>query len=96
MEKQYFVYILANKNNNVLYIGITDNLVCRVKTHKKRMTAGFTSRYYVNKLVYYEEYSDIWDAIHREKRLKNWHRQWKINLVESVNKTWKDLSKDFL
>ncbi len=96
MDRQYFVYVLSNQNNNVLYVGITNDLERRVLEHKNKLIVGFTKKYYVNKLVYYEEYDNVYDAIVREKQLKNWHRQWKINLVESMNKNWKDLSEDFL
>lgn len=96
MDKQYFVYILSNQNNNVLYIGVTNDLARRCLEHKNKLTDGFTKNYHINKLVYYEEYDNPYDAISREKQLKNWHRQWKVNLVESVNKNWEDLSKDFL
>ena len=95
MDKQYFVYILTNQNNNVIYIGITNDLVRRISEHKNREINGFTKRYYLNKLVYYEEYNSAYEAISREKQLKNWHRDWKNNLVESVNKKWRDLNEDF-
>lgn len=96
MGKQSFVYILSNKNNNVLYIGVTNDLWRRFLEHKNKLIVGFTKNYHVDKLVYYEEYDNIYDAIYREKQLKNWHRQWKVNLIESVNKHWDDLSKDFI
>ncbi len=74
MDKQYFVYILSNQNNNVLYVGITNDLERRIFEHKHKLIASFTKKYYVNKLVYYEEYDNAYDAIVREKQLKNWHR----------------------
>ena len=93
-DKQYFVYILTNKNNKVLYIGITSNLLGRIFQHKEQAITGFTSRYNVDKLVYYEIYEDAYEAISREKQLKNWHRDWKNKLIDSFNKDWKDLSKE--
>lgn len=93
-DKQYFVYILTNENNKVLYIGVTSDLIDRIFQHKERVIKCFTSRYNVDKLVYYEVYEDIYEAISREKQLKNWRRDWKNNLVESVNKNWRDLSKE--
>jgi putative endonuclease len=91
MTKSYFVYILASKKNGTLYTGVTGDLLKRVYQHKERLVPGFTSKYNVHMLVYYEKYSDICSAIEREKRLKKWNRQWKINLIESVNPDWKDL-----
>jgi putative endonuclease len=91
MTKSYFVYILASKKNGTLYTGVTGDLLKRVYQHKERLVPGFTSNYNVHMLVYYEKYSDIYSAIEREKRLKKWNRQWKINLIESVNPDWKDL-----
>ena len=91
MARDYFVYILASRRNGTLYTGITNDLLQRVFQHKERLVPGFTRKYNVHKLVYYEKYSDIYSAIEREKKLKKWHRQWKINLIESVNPEWKDL-----
>lgn len=87
----YFVYILASKTK-VLYIGITNNLENRLFDHKNKTNEGFTSKYNVNRLVYYEEYDSAYEAICREKQLKNWKRQWKINLIESINPFWDDPS----
>ncbi len=89
---QYFVYILTNKTNNVLYIGITNNLEKRMYEHKNKMVEGFTKKYDLTKLVYFEETSDVLTAIEREKQLKNWHREWKINLINRFNPDWRDLS----
>lgn len=79
-------------HSKTLYTGVTNDLKRRVFEHKNKLVEGFTKRYNITKLVYYEETSDINSAIRREKQLKNWHRQWKIDLIESVNKDWDDLS----
>ena len=92
--KDYYVYILTNKSKT-LYIGVTNNLERRVFEHKHKLKDGFTKKYNLTKLVYFERFNDINDAIKREKQLKNWHRQWKINLIESKNKEWKDLYEEF-
>lgn len=89
--KQYYVYILASKRNGTLYIGVTNDLVRRVCEHKQKTVEGFTKRYNVNILVYYEIFKDIRQAITREKRLKAWKREWKIRLIEEQNPEWKDL-----
>ena len=89
---EYFVYILTNKSNKVLYIGVTNDLERRMFEHKNKMVNGFTKRYNLTKLVYFEETSDIKSAIEREKQLKNWHRDWKIKLITDFNPVWKDLS----
>ncbi|NJM79167.1 MAG: GIY-YIG nuclease family protein [Flavobacterium sp.] len=80
----YYVYIMANKNNTVLYIGFTNDIIRRTKEHKDRINKGFTYRYNVDKLVYYEVFGYINDAILREKRLKKWNRDWKIQLIEKA------------
>lgn len=92
--KHYFVYILTNKSNKVLYIGVTNNLECRMYEHKNKLVKGFTEKYNLTKLVYYEVTSDIISAIKREKQLKNWHIDWKIKLINDFNPEWKDLSID--
>lgn len=91
-DKQYFVYILTNKNNTVLYIGITSNLLGRIFQHKEQAITGFTSRYNVDKLVYYEVYEDAYEAISREKQLKNLVRRKKDILINEFNPKWLDLS----
>jgi len=88
----YFVYILASKRNGTLYIGVTNNLIKRIYFHKKGLIDGFTKKYNIKKLVYFEIYQNINDAILREKRLKKWKRKWKIRLIETNNPKWKDLS----
>ena len=89
--KHYYVYILASKRNGTLYIGVTSDLARRVWEHKTKLTKGFTEKYNVDKLVYYEIYQDIDLAIKREKRLKDWDRQWKLHLIEKNNPYWRDL-----
>ena len=94
--KQYYVYIMASKRNGTLYIGVTNDIIRRAYEHKQGIIKGFTQKYKVNKLVYYEMTDDIGYAITRKKRLKAWKRQWKLELIESVNPEWRDLSEDFL
>lgn len=94
-DKQYYVYILTNKPNNVLYIGVTNDLIRRIFEHKSKLVEGFTKKYNLRKLVYYEITNNIESAINREKQLKNWHRDWKMNLIDHFNPDWKDLSDDF-
>jgi len=91
MRKQYYIYIMTNKLNSVLYIGVTDDLEKRVYEHKSKLLEGFTKKYNVNKLVYYEVFDDIHNAITREKQIKAGSRQKKINLIICMNPTWKDL-----
>ena len=92
--KSYYVYILASKRHGTLYIGVTDNLVRRVYEQKNGFVKGFTDRYAVHRLVYYEQYENIESAIQREKHLKTWHRKWKIRLIEETNPEWEDLYDD--
>jgi putative endonuclease len=94
MEKDYYVYILASKRNGTLYIGITSDLIKRVWEHKNKVVEGFTQKYNVDKLVYYEQYQDAENAIRREKRLKKYSRKWKLDLIEKFNPNWKDLYDD--
>lgn len=93
--KTYFVYILTNKKDGVLYIGFTDDLARRMFDHKNKLFEGFTKKYNVDKLVYYETFSSIEEAMIREKRLKKWNRLWKIELIEKENRNWIDLSNNF-
>lgn len=95
MFKQYYVYIMTNKRNNDLYVGVTGNLQGRILQHKIKETKGFTSRYNVNKLVYYEEFNDIYEAITREKQLKGGSRINKIKLINSIDKDWFDLATEW-
>ena len=89
--KTGYIYIVTNKPEGVLYIGVTSDLVKRIYQHREGCVAGFTKDYQLKQLVYYEQYESIQDAIAREKQLKNWHRQWKVNLVSGVNPYWEDL-----
>jgi putative endonuclease len=91
MSKTYYVYMLANRRNGTLYLGVTNNLSRRVYEHKTKSVKGFTSRYGVHMLVWYETYEEIDDAIGREKSLKKWERAWKLKLIEDFNPTWRDL-----
>lgn len=93
MTKQYYVYILTNKSNKVLYIGVTNDLERRICEHRNEMVDGFTRKYNLNKLVYFETTTDVRSALEKEKQLKNWHRSWKINLINEFNSEWKDLSE---
>ncbi|MCL2335438.1 MAG: GIY-YIG nuclease family protein [Endomicrobia bacterium] len=96
MEHRYFVYIAASKKNGVLYIGVTNNLVRRMYEHRSGLIEGFTKKYNLKTLVYYEMFQDIDKAIAREKILKDWHRDWKIRLIENTNPEWKDLFNSIL
>ena len=96
MSRNYWIYILTNFNNTTFYIGVTNNLIRRVYEHKNEMLDGFTKRYKLKKLIYFEEYPDPKEAIAREKQLKNWHRQWKINLIKSTNPDFEDLYNKIL
>ncbi len=88
---RYYVYIITNKNNTVLYIGFTNDLKRRVKQHRSKSNIGFTSRYNVDKLVYFESTPYVNNAIKREKQIKHWNRKWKENLINDFNPDWKDL-----
>ena len=92
--KQYYIYILSNYSNSTIYIGVTNNLVKRLYQHQNKLIDGFTSKYNINKLVYYEIYQNIDYAINREKQLKGWSRAKKNALIETLNPTWKDLGKE--
>ena len=94
--KSYYVYILASKRNGTLYIGVTNNLFRRVLQHKNKVVGGFTARYNINMLVYYEQTEKIDSAIQREKQLKSWHRDWKLRLIEGFNPEWKDLYNEIV
>ena len=91
IERQYYVYILASRIGGTLYIGVTNDLVRRVYEHREKLVAGFTKDYNVSRLVYFEVYGDVENAIVREKRLKKWNRAWKVELIEKDNPDWNDL-----
>jgi len=94
MSRQYYVYLMTNKHNTVLYTGITNNLKRRVYEHKEKLVAGFTKKYNITKLVYYEVFEDPENAILREKQIKAGSRQKKIQLIRSINRGWQDLYKE--
>ena len=94
--KTYYVYIMASRKNGTLYLGVTSNLVRRVWQHKNDIHQGFTKKYSVHRLVWYEETQDIEAAILREKQMKKWRRQWKIELIEEKNPHWNDLYEDLI
>jgi len=96
INHQYYVYILSNKMNGTLYIGVSNNLERRMFEHKNKLVNGFTKTYNLDKLMYFETYQYINDAIKREKNMKKWKRQWKINLIIKDNPNWKDLSSDWI
>ncbi len=92
MTVTYYVYLLTNWNNKVMYLGVTNNLERRLYEHKNKLASGFTEKYNVNKLVYFEETQDVTAAIAREKEIKKWRREKKNQLVNRMNPNWKDLS----
>ena len=94
-DQQYYVYILTNWNNKVMYVGVTNNLIRRMDEHKQGVVDGFTKKYHVHRLVYYEPTTNIFAAITREKEIMNWRREKKNRLVTSGNPDWHDLSEDW-
>lgn len=92
MEKTYYVYIMASKRNGTLYIGVTNDLVRRTHEHREGLVPGFTKKYKIGLLVYYETFNNIHLAIHRETELKKYKREWKMNLIQRENVEWKDLA----
>ena len=92
----YYVYILSNKYHTVFYTGFTDDITRRIWEHKNRIHKGFTSKYNCHKLLYYEEFNNKEDALHREKQIKRYKRDWKFNLIKSINSDWKDLYSDLI
>ncbi len=95
-DKQFFVYILASRKNGTLYIGVTSDIIKRVYEHKNNLAPGFTEKYRIHELVFYETFENIQEAIKREKQLKKWERRWKLELIEKKNPEWRDLYFDLL
>jgi len=95
-EEKYYVYILAGKKLGTLYIGVTGDLIQRIHAHKENLLDGFTKKYGVHRLVWFEEHGDINEAILREKQMKKWKRDWKINLIERTNPAWLDLYSEII
>ena len=96
MDRQYYIYIMTNKTNSVIYTGVTNNLIRRIYEHKEKLVEGFTEKYNVSKLVYYEFCEDAEEAISREKKIKGGSRAKKIALIENINKDWKDLYEEII
>jgi putative endonuclease len=94
MNEQFYVYILASRYRGTLYVGITSDLSRRIGEHKSGLVPGFTRKYKVHRLVYYEEFGSILEARDRERVLKRWRREWKFKLIEDVNPRWRDLTPD--
>jgi putative endonuclease len=94
MDRQFYVYILASKRNGTLYIGVTSDLAKRMWEHKQKLVEGFTAKYDVDRLVYYESCGSAEGAILREKQLKKWNRAWKLKVINKVNPFWRDLYED--
>jgi len=96
MNKNYYVYILASRRNGTLYVGVTSDLIKRTWEHKNKAVEGFTNRYGVDNLVYFEQFNDSENAIKREKRLKKYNRKWKLELIEKENPGWRDLYEELV
>ena len=94
MNRQYYIYIMTNKSNTVLYTGVTNDLKKRIYEHKEKLAKGFTTRYNVTKFVYYEVFDDIENAILREKQIKGGSRKREVELINSMNKEWRDLQEE--
>lgn len=92
--RRYFIYILASRKNGTLYIGVTGNLRARISFHQSDLIKGFTKKYSVHNLVYFEEYDNPTETIAIEKQLKKWNRKWKMELIEKLNPDWRDLSEN--
>ena len=96
MDKRFFVYILASKKNGTLYVGVTSNLPGRMWQHREKAVAGFTEKYGVGRLVYYEAHDSAEAAIRRERQIKKWNRAWKMQLIEQANPAWRDLYEEIV
>jgi len=96
MDRRFYVYILASRYRGTLYVGITNDLSRRIGEHRSGLIPGFTKKYKVHQLVYYEEFGSVLDARARERVLKRWRREWKFRLIENVNPRWRDLTSDLI
>ena len=96
LKEQFFVYIMSNRKKGILYIGVTSNLVARISQHKNELIEGFTKKYHLHNLIYYEVHENAESAITREKHLKQWKRNWKIDLIEKMNPQWRDFYQDII
>lgn len=96
MDRRFYVYMLASKVNGTLYVGVTNDLSRRIAEHREKTAVGFTSKYGVTRLVWFESFDRVDDAIQHEKRLKRWRRDWKIQLIEKANPAWRDLYEELL
>lgn len=96
MNKKFYIYILSSKKNKTLYVGVTSNLVKRVYEHKQDFVEGFTKKYKIHNLVYFEETNTAEEAIRKEKQIKAWRRAWKVELIEKNNPKWEDLYKNII
>lgn len=94
--ERYYLYILADKKGGDIYVGRTNDLICRVSEHRSDIICGYTKNSGIKNLVYYEEYTNLADAAKREKQIKKWKREWKINMIEKFNPEWKDLYFDLI
>lgn len=95
MNEKYYVYLITNKYRGTIYTGLTSNLENRIKSHREGLIKGFAYKYNLNKLVYFETLDTNDEAINRERHIKHWRRQWKIDLIEKVNPKWEDLSEEW-
>jgi len=96
MSKKGYLYILANRRNGTLYVGVTSDLVKRIEEHRQKLVEGFTRKYEITHLVYFETFEEIREAIIRERQIKEWKRKWKTELIQSINPYWRDLYEDIL
>ena len=96
MSKKYYIYIVTNSYSTTLYIGVTSNLIKRIFEHKSKLVDGFTKKYNLIKLIYFEEFNSVLEAIAREKQLKRWHREWKFSLIKELNPNLDDLYSEII
>ena len=96
MSKKGYLYILANRRNGTLYVGVTADLVKRIEEHRQKLVEGFTRKYEITHLVYFETFEEIREAIIRERQIKEWKRKWKTELIQSINPYWRDQYEDIL